>query len=489
MRYHRFLFAFAFVAMFWWVCTACRAEAPPGAGSTISPAKAAVPDVAVLSEALKLVREAHGPDFVAAKKAEEKAALANKLLREASGEKDALSRFALLSLARDSAVDAGDFTLTLKVIGEIDRIYLVDVLKLKVDAVALVVKALRTVEDRKQLIAQFSELIDQAIAIDRFDSAKQMADLTLIQARLTTDNALVREATLHVQQVREFEHAFGEVKPALTILVEKPTDPVANMTVGRYRCYMLGDWETGLPMLALANESAAKTLATQELAGPKSPDEQAKLGDGLWDLSDKEDGTAKKRLQEHASGWYLQAVDKLEGIAKLRVEKRLAMLKRAEGSRWTVLFRSADPSIWDTNIHTPDAFAVSLDQSSKQISFLRLTRVATGEAIIISMTKDRLKSPATPVSPKSNVGWEGERHKDWNAYRLGVYEKTETDMSRGCPQLVMLGKTRGWGFGVRYRDGDRQGYGWAGKEIEHCVFEIAVIDRLLTAEEKKLLKE
>ena len=96
----------------------------------------------------------------------------------------------------------------------------------------------------------------------------------------------------------------------------KPTDPEANLIVGRYKCFVKGDWDTGLLMLALGTDPALATLAVKELEGAKSPDEQVKLGDSWWALADKQDG-AGKGTDSGPSGNLVQAGFALaDGAAK-----------------------------------------------------------------------------------------------------------------------------------------------------------------------------
>ena len=47
----------------------------------------------------------------------------------------------------------------------------------------------------------------------------------------------------------------------LPVLEKQPGDPTANLAAGRYYCFVKGDWEMGIPMLALGSETALKELA------------------------------------------------------------------------------------------------------------------------------------------------------------------------------------------------------------------------------------
>ena len=63
---------------------------------------------------------------------------------------------------------------------------------------------------------------------------------------------------------RNRENLPEEVRVALATLKTNPTDPEANLVVGKYHCFVKDEWEKGLPMLLKGNDAALKELATAE---------------------------------------------------------------------------------------------------------------------------------------------------------------------------------------------------------------------------------
>jgi hypothetical protein len=114
------------------------------------------------------------------------------------------------------------------------------------------------------------------------------------------------------------------VTAAAERLKQNPNDPAANLTVGHYRCLVKGDWENGLPLLALGDDEDLKELATKELGEVTQADEQVELGDGWWELAKEEEGRAQEQLRRRAAHWYLQARPSLSGLTKKRIALRLA---------------------------------------------------------------------------------------------------------------------------------------------------------------------
>ena len=157
----------------------------------------------------------------------------------------------------------------------------------------------------------------------------------------------------------------------------------------------------------------------------------------------------------------------------------------ADRGEWTVIFRSSDPRIWNTNVDDGEnRFAVSLSRVSAGIKFLRL-KIDDERFVIIEMTKRNLGRQ----SEAGNIGWVGTNLNKWNGRHLGIYNKRWTDEVRGSVHIWPLQNRgiRGWGFGNHVKLDDGQSYAWGGKTIKKTVFEFSVKSSELTAAEKKAL--
>ena len=110
---------------------------------------------------------------------------------------------------------------------------------------------------------------------------------------------------------------------AVATIETTPTDPEANSAVGRFLCFVKGDWESGIPMLAIGNEETLKNLAERELSMPISAGEQVALGDAWWTIGESLNGLSKRNIVMRAQHWYLTALPKLSGLSAARVRKRI----------------------------------------------------------------------------------------------------------------------------------------------------------------------
>ena len=292
-----------------------------------APKKTPVPADAAQAEATKLIKEVYGDQWAAAKATTEKQALAEKLLGKANESKDdPASQFVLLRLARDIATHANDEETAFQAIDSMAETFQVDALEMKMEVLTKVAKAAQNPARHKSIAGEALKLVDKAIGQDKFAVADQLGKLALDEAQKAGDKELIARTQGRIAEVAEIAKAFEAAKAAKVTLEKTPDDPEANLVTGKYLCFVKGDWDKGLLMLALGSDEKLKALAKQELDGAASSAEQAKLGDGWWELAETQEGRAKKQVQRRPVHWYRQALPGLSGLMKDKVEKRLAKL-------------------------------------------------------------------------------------------------------------------------------------------------------------------
>jgi hypothetical protein len=122
--------------------------------------------------------------------------------------------------------------------------------------------------------------------------------------------------------------------------------------VGKFYCLDKGDWDRGLPRLALGGDANLKDLAKSDLECTSGADAMAALANRYAAHSEKEESTAKTHLLWRACYWYERA----EGMskddaarAKVLAAKRAAVEKNLPPTRPRVLFcRFGSTSNWAT---------------------------------------------------------------------------------------------------------------------------------------------
>jgi hypothetical protein len=161
-------------------------------------------------------------------------------------------------------------------------------------------------------------------------------------------------------------------------------------------------------------------------------------------------------------------------------------------TRWTILFRSDDPSVWnkDAKNSKGEQVAIPLKYAPEDVHYVRLRRMDTGDALILPITRDQLQN-GKPHDPEAAFWWNGSAKEEYQARHLGIVEGTryKFPVAKGTVCVMPDGFDcfAGSGFCHKASVIDTQYYCWRGKEIPRTAFEIAVTEGLLSPEEKHCL--
>jgi hypothetical protein len=154
---------------------------------------------------------------------------------------------------------------------------------------------------------------------------------------------------------------------------------------------------------------------------------------------------------------------------------------------WTVLFRSSNPRVWNTDANQDGEYAIRLSNAPQGVQYLRLKRTDNNQQVIMPMNNAGLSAK----HEVGNIGFNGSARYAWGARTLGIYHKSQESNRSGevFPGSPGLGRGyRGWGFGVIHSQPQRgQGYTWGGTAIGQTVFEIAVTSSPLAIEDRRYL--
>lgn len=308
--------------------------------------KAPLPSDSELQQSVQRLEGAYRGKIAKAKSAGEREALAQTFFE--IGEeprRDKTACYAALSLARDTAVEAGNLELVVDIISVLDGKYQIDALRMKADSAAAASKSLPKSIDRVAYLEQLSAVLEQAIAAERFDIAEQLAVAAVNVARQTDDPALIASASEHAQFVKDYQAAYSAVQGSSAMLAQKPADTDANLAVGRFRCFIKGDWTAGLPFLAKGSDATIRALAENDLIRPADAGAQLALADGWWKLAENETGVARHQIQRRARKWYYEASPELSGLKRVRVDSRLKHLVAIDQSEFMLGNETDIPSV------------------------------------------------------------------------------------------------------------------------------------------------
>lgn len=288
----------------------------------VAAGKPSVPPAAAVKESRAKVEDVFGKDLRAANTADAKAAVAEQILEHASETPEAADRYAMLVIAMETAVAAGDIGILMKVVDEIAANY--DVSRAKVEAQCLQVfvtdAPVGALGDASEAICRFAE---QCLAEGQVDAAKQWATLAINAARRAKDREQQKAAVDMLNEVRVREKAADAVKPLVDRLAADPNDQEAAEELGRIRCFKEDNWEAGLPLLARGADADLAAIAKLELEPAAAPAGRVKLGDAWWAFAEKQKGDGAVAAETRAREHYAIALNDLSGLEKVRIEKRL----------------------------------------------------------------------------------------------------------------------------------------------------------------------
>jgi hypothetical protein len=431
------------------------------------------------------VRDIFATEAAAAKTPQQKSALAQTMLSLAQETQDPAEAYVLLDSSRRMAIDAKDARTMDRAMKSLDSRYRVNFVKERRDALLSMAKTapldgLGFVVDA--LVAD-AEALKQA---SRLDEATDLATAAAAAARRGRDAAKQKQTTSLLDELKARSRDQAVIQPALDKLAQNPRDPQAAFEVGKHRCFVEGNWDAGLPLLVISSDRTLAQLAQADLNCDESSASHTSLGDAWFAYHEKFGSKQSTGGASRARYHYEQALSDAAGLDRAIIAKKLEAIAATEGPSsggWTVVFRSADPAIWNTDTNSGYAnFAVKIDSVPPTVRYVRIRR-ANGEAVVLPITKQELTKEV--YGPQ--YGWVGGGLKIYSDMYFGVCLTSKPlPMRQGD---VIIGRNSqkffsGWGFGHAHQGGPTN-MAWNGMPVPKEPLEISVLDRELSAKEKR----
>ena len=289
-------------------------------------AKPPVPVAELQESAKKAATEIYGGRFKQAKTSAEKTALATEMIEAAAKVQDGSpDQYVLLKIAADIAATAGDAPTALQAVEKMAERFDVPGPKLTAETLLAAAGNATTTSQHKAVAEAALKIADSVANAEEYTLALSLCELAKSSAQKARQYPLVKELAAKSDDFQKRQRAFQEYKAAWALMQDDPAEPAANLTAGRYQCFVKGDWAWGVPMLALGSDKALKNAALMELRQANSAEQQAAIGDAWWDAAETRQGEERNLLQLRAGLWYRQAEPKLAGgLAGIKIKQRLA---------------------------------------------------------------------------------------------------------------------------------------------------------------------
>jgi hypothetical protein len=300
---------------------------PPAAAATQQRAK--IPAKSDQDRSRKLMREIYAAPL-AEKSPAGRRKLAQQLLKESEKVRDnPVDRYVLLAGAIEAGKEGASIADCTTAADAMAAAYEVDGLALKADSAAKIAPQTADPSAAKINAAVAFDLADQLARIGDFASATRICSNVQTLAGATPE--LRQAAQQRVRDLAVMKSAKDRFVAGAEKLKTSRDDPAANLAVGVYYSFCLGDWNAGLPFLTRAPESAVKAAAVADIANPQTPEARASVGDGWWTAAEK-DAVWQRALKARAAAWYEDVITggKLTGLSRVRIEKRLAEFRSAQ---------------------------------------------------------------------------------------------------------------------------------------------------------------
>ena len=289
-----------------------------------------MPSEAAQKASATKVREIFATDFAAAKSPAQKGKLAKSLADQAGATDDPADRWTLLSESLRLAMEVGDVSTGLELVDRIPQEFLVEDKASRLEALTKLsskAPAGQIAPVGERLLSLAKELDSQG---EQALSAKAISVIMGLARKSKNADLLASASKLQLAIKERQKEAKSEAAMA-DKLAAAPDDPDVCLEVGRYYAFKLDDWAKGLPLLARGSNADLAATARIELGATTSNVPLIGLADRWWDLSQNAESTAKVAIQSHAADLYRRSIASLDGLDKVRVEKRIAAA--ASGSR------------------------------------------------------------------------------------------------------------------------------------------------------------
>ena len=303
------------------------------------------PSQALARASLNRVREIFEAEYDAAKTRDAKSDLARRLADQAAAMTTTADRWTLLTEALRLATEASDANTATALIDRIPKEFRVDQGEFKLDALSKLT-ATASASQTDALAERIFSLAQSLFATEQSTLAAKALALASTVARRNKNNDLLEDIARFQGELKK-QAKESKARAALADkLRQSPNDPEVCLEVGRYYCFKMDDWGSGLPLLARGSDVELAAMAKAELNAPRIGMSSLAVADKWWDFAAQADLADRSAIQAHAGDLYALVLDDLEGLDRVRIEKRIASLATVSRSGAAQAKRPAGLVLW-----------------------------------------------------------------------------------------------------------------------------------------------
>ncbi len=282
--------------------------------------KATPPDADQLRAATKLVMDVFREEFSAARTSAQKFTLANRLFREAVETPGPHNRYALLHLAKGIYAELKEYDYVLAILDTLTQLFATDTSTETLAVLEEASSSTRGAPANRQLYQTLQRRLNSALKADDYATALRLSKLMERVSGRTSNRELQASAKKLSKEIEEWSIRYEKIATNLTTGETSTASSETKTELGRYFCFLKGDWQTGLPLLNAGSDEKLREYASAEL---DSSSNFITIGDQWWEFAEGLEEISGEIVRRHAAEWYDKGLPQLSGLQKSRVEKRL----------------------------------------------------------------------------------------------------------------------------------------------------------------------
>ena len=297
---------------------------------TVLPTRAPIPEADEIADAERKARHIYSSRILSAKAPIDKIELANDLLKDALNiSSDKAGVYVLQTAAMRLAVESESAATLIKGIDQ--RVSMFEVPPYE-ENISWLLQLKKTPGNKNSRTLGNRKFIARAVLVahsgmDKSDYSRAAALIGLAYRFCDQEPHEVLPSLLNQFSLllSSADRQFAIAAQHLAAHRKDPSNVQAAAACGQFLCFIQGDWQSGLPLLAENGNEILRTIARADLRAVSSTDEQVAIGDQWWELSERANTDAyQQAARERAVHWYAQALRSMpESLDRIHVKNRL----------------------------------------------------------------------------------------------------------------------------------------------------------------------
>jgi len=246
-------------------------------------------------------------------------------------------QYHLFHNARRLAASAGDGRLAFDIVEQLDQRFQIDKLDVLKHTLRVTVLSLHAKRDTEDAVKAAIATAEDYARAEKYDDADDLLTMLLVVVRATKDPGLHRWVSHERDRNKLRSSLFNAADRANEELEKYPTNPVANLALGRYLCFVQNNWAAGSRAFLYSDDYDLAEVAAWEAAAPHweatsaaDYEEQFDLAEEWWELAGQRQtsSTFKTLYLARAAHWYEKALPGLDDVHRELAEKRLEQIEK-----------------------------------------------------------------------------------------------------------------------------------------------------------------